>query len=257
MTKTTTLASAVLCALAGSALAGPTYVLDADRDNRLLNRYGASSHHAGYIMSIRTTWDSASERLTFSLTTEKHTGAPTQGFWLVISPGGNPKGHAGELAILYYDRGNGAGGETLSAYAYNGSNGSNSYGYPADFIVSTRDGSGWDAKFSQTDTAEARTMSFDIDASVIQAHKPKHPGSSPWTGVAFGDNVGIWLHTVANPLWTGAHYNSVGRLSWFAYRTEGYYDSVSMPTEVEAVPLPSGGILALAGLTAVAARRRR
>lgn len=243
-----------VAALAGAASAGPVFSFSATQSNGMFTSVGGVNNNAGVILEVSTTWNASTQRLSFNLVTD----GGTDGFWLALSPGDNPKGHAGELALIYFDRGEQRGNvPSMAVYAYNGVNGSNSWSNPGDFIVSTEDGSGWDANLSQGDDLDGnRFMSFDIDASVIQNHTPAFPGSSPWTGVAFGERAGIWMHTVQNPVNGGVAYDSNGQLTRFSYGKQGWWDGAGITTEV-VIPLPGTAGLGMAGLALVGLRRRR
>ncbi|MEN0021295.1 MAG: hypothetical protein AAF747_10470 [Planctomycetota bacterium] len=249
--------TAMMMAVAGLATvatAGPVYTFSGTPSNGLLTAHGGVNNNAGTILEVTSTWNAGSERLSFNLVTD----GGTDGFWLALSPGDNPKGHAGELALIYFDRGQDRGGvPSMAVYAYNGVNGSNSWNNPGDFIVSTEDGSGWDANLSQGNTVDGdRFMSFDIDASVIQNHTPAFPGSSPWTGVEFGERAGIWMHTVENPINGGVDYDTDGQLTQFSYGRQGWWDGAGIGTQV-VIPLPTTAALGLAGVGLVGIRRRR
>ena len=241
-------------ALAGAANAGQVFSFTATQSNGMFTSVGGVNNNAGVILEVGSTWNAATQRLSFNLVTD----GGTDGFWLALSPGDNPKGHAGELALIYFDRGQERGGvPSMAVYAYNGVNGSNSWSSPGDFIVSTEDGTGWDANLSQGNDVDGnRFMSFDIDASVIQNHTPAFPGSSPWTGVAFGERAGIWMHTVENPINGGVAYNANGRLTRFSYGKQGWWDGSGITAQV-VIPLPGAAGLGMAGLALVGLRRRR
>lgn len=243
-----------LAGLASAAVAGPTYKFHGTQSNGMFTSVGGVNNNAGTILEVASTWNTTTQRLTFDLVTD----GGTDGFWLALSPGDNPKGHAGELALIYFDRGQDRGGvPSMSVYAYNGVNGSNSWQNPGDFIVSTEDGSGWDANLTQGNDLDGnRFMSFDVDASVIQSHTPAFPGSSPWTGVEFGERAGIWMHTVENPVNGGVNYDSTGQLTRFSYGRQGWWDGAGISTQV-VIPLPTTAALGLAGVGLVGFRRRR
>ena len=246
---------AMIClgASAAAALAGPTYSFTATQNNGMLQQ-GAVSNAAGTILEVGATWRAGSQRLSFNLKTD----GTTDGFWLALSPGPNPKGTPGELALLYFDRGEASGNTSLAVYSYNGVNGSNSWNTPGDFIVSTEDGSGWDANLSAFDDFDGnRHLSFEIDASIIQAHVPNPPGNnSDWTGVSFGPQVGIWMHTVyTDGVRDISSFDANGRLTSFSFFRNGYWDGEGLQAVV--VPLPTAAGLGLAGVGLLGLRRRR
>ncbi|MEN0021603.1 MAG: hypothetical protein AAF747_12070, partial [Planctomycetota bacterium] len=216
-----------------SAVAQIEYVANVTRDN---GKLGSPNDAAGRIVEVNASWKPQQERLSFDVLTE----GKTDGFWLVLSPGDNPKGDDGELAIFYFDRGIQSGTPTLSAYAYNGQNKANSFNTPGDFIVSTLDGSGWDAQLTVDIGPNGHRLGFDIDASVIQSHNPARSGSEPWTGAAFGERVGFWLHTLDDGS-DLASYNNSGQLNNFRSGvTQGWYYSANITTTT----IPAPGVVA-------------
>jgi hypothetical protein len=122
-------------------------------------------------------------------------------FWLAVSSGANPKGQAGELALLYFD-GTGAGAPKVTAYGYNGENGFSSYydGSQAagtqtpDRIASSIANPSFLKRYdNSTDASGNKTVGFTIDKSVINSYVPQNSGSAPWQGINFSDKVGIWF----------------------------------------------------------------
>ena len=67
-----------------------------------------------------TSYDAGTQTFDWSYTVTDD----NDGFWLVVSPGPNPKGNATELAILFGDLGNSndPNDNRLTAYVYNGKN---------------------------------------------------------------------------------------------------------------------------------------
>ena len=180
----------------------------------------------------------------------------TDGLWLVLSPGENPKGHAGQLSIFFLDA---SGSQpTLLAYSYNGVNGHQSWkdGSPAagtqapDLILSSLKTTDWINSLSVVNVAGGgQKFSFDINAAAIQNHTPKYPGpqgQSEWTGSAFGNKFGIWMHTV-NGLETS--YQNGALKSW-TYCEEGWVDGGNLQT------VPEPGSMTALGLGIAAMLRR-
>src|SRR5690606_41362588 len=97
-----------------------------------------------------------------------HSSWNPDGSTLALNNGPNPKGHAGELALLYFDASRST--PVLTAYGYNGQNsvttfydGSHSNGtqFP-DLIDSSRGGPGWVHNLIKRDESNgSRTLGFE------------------------------------------------------------------------------------------------
>lgn len=218
---------------------------------------GFVNNAGGEFESVTTTYDDATSLFTFDLAFADQI---TDGFTLVVSPGPNPKGHAGELAILYVD-GTGAGNPEVTAYAYNGENTHLSWadGSPLpgvqnpDKIATTQGVNASDfLSVTQTDSGAGRVFSLTLDASTINGHTPAYPGPGgpgEWTGVAFAQEFGIWLHPAAG---LTTSYGTDGFLTDWKSKEHGWLDGSYFQT----VPTPAGAaVLAMGGLACV--RRRR
>ncbi|MBL8086567.1 MAG: PEP-CTERM sorting domain-containing protein [Chthonomonas sp.] len=177
-------------------------------------------------------------------------GKMTNGYWVVVSPGANPKGHAGELAIFYMDASGAT--PTLTAYAYNGQNGNSSWAVPGDKILSSKRASDLPDILdltNQTESNGSKTIGFKIKSAKVNNFVPANPGSTPWTGANFGNEIGIWFHPVVE---LSSGYNSSGFLTKWNYKAEGWYDAEHVKTVPEPATL---GALALGA--AVVLRRRK
>jgi MYXO-CTERM domain-containing protein len=211
---------------------------------------------AGRFTSARADYTPATNRFGFSST---FSDRRTDGYWLVVSPGANPKGHAGELALLYVDL-TSAAAPVVTAYNYNGENGFSSFRdgspasgiQPADKIASTRaseaSGKKLNAIVNVTNVGQGQRIDLVLDTTLIQNHNPRYPGDTPWTGLAFGQGFGIWWHPVKD-LTTG--YGNDGFLTRFDFCEQGWFDGAGFTT------VPTPGAAALVGMGAVAAMRRR
>jgi PEP-CTERM motif len=203
---------------------------------------------AGNVSQIFTTYDDVNEKLSWSFTIDAiapgltGSGQLSDGFWLAISPGPNPKGEKRELAIFYGDVRN----NRLTAYEYSGKNNANSFKRPGNLLGSFA--------LNSTDNGTAsRTMSFDIDVSAINSYR----SGSDWTGAAYGEHIGYWLHPVF-----GSTFKYDGdALTRFRYTGQGWYDkswkSTSSWDGFSSVPEPSSlVIMATAFLGGIVLRRR-
>lgn len=218
---------------------------------------GEQNPDGGRINNIKTTFNDVTNRMTFEVNLgATASGGRTDGFWLAINDGPNPKGHAGELGLLYFDA-FGPGGPVLTAYNYNGFNGDTSYydGSPAsgiqapDKIASSLKTPGFVNSLTFVNNANGtRTLGFDIDATVINNHTPLYPGSSPWTGIGFDNKIGMWLHTVNN---LTTSYGTDGYLKNWSYTEQGWFDA----SNKDAVPEPATMVV-LGGAVAMALRKR-
>ncbi len=213
---------------------------------------------AGEFQSIHAEYNDASERFLWSVTFADQI---TDGYTLAINDGPNPKGHAGELGLIYFDASNGA--PIVTVYAYNGVNSQNSYadGSPAagtqapDMILAS-DGVTNHASIMQASVVDdmmngTRTMTLELDATIINNHIPANPGPdgpSEWTGVQFAELLGLWMHPVTN---LNASYDSEMALtSWGG--TQGWFDGANFTTTV-----PAPGAFALLGMGGLVMSRRR
>lgn len=217
---------------------------------------------AGRFEHMQGSFNRATNTFSFYGSFSANQGVTPDGFWLVVSPGPNPKGHESELAIFYLDAS--AGKKEVYAYAYNGVNGNNSFKdgsaaggtqAPDKIYSSKADPSRmFDITSVYNAQTNTKTLGFSMDASVIQNHVPKYgtpQQKSDWTGAAFGENIGIWWHPVSG-LSTSTSSNY---LSKFDYCEQGWFDGKDMPTNP--VPEPTTMIALGAGLVASLRRRNR
>ncbi|MFK8067146.1 MAG: hypothetical protein AB8D52_02780 [Gammaproteobacteria bacterium] len=203
--------------------------------------------NAGDISAVNTSFDSDTNAFSMKYTVNSNGSALANGMTLVLGSGNS----GSNFAMLYADSKSG----NISAYKYAGKN---SYANSA-FIES------FGGKF-ETDTSIANqtTFSFDIDASKINNF-----AGGDWTGLGFGETMGIWLYAVKTD--GDPTYNANGSLASFGYSNSGWstYDSrmnglraqVSNPPLTPPVPpvnVSESGTLALAsiGLFGMVARRR-
>lgn len=248
MTKT--ISSIIMIgAVAGQALAGDTaFVWNWNEgDSR-------TSANGGHIESVHARFDSQTDRFTWNVVFGNQI---TDGYTLAVNDGPNPKGIAGELALLYFDASDND--VVVSAYGYNGRNTQTSYrdGEPQGGdqaptrIQTTLAESDWVIEATANDTVDGkREFNLTIDASDINGYGLAR-GLSDWTGIGFDDRIGVWFHPVRN---LSSSYNTQGFLSsWNG--SQGWLDNSNL--SATAVPMPAPVSLAAVGITAVVARRRR
>jgi hypothetical protein len=217
--------------------------------------YG-TNNNGGTFESITSCFDTVTNELSWSVT---FSDAVTKGFTLALNDGPNPKGHAGELALLYVDA-NVADNVKIVAYAYNGQNTRDSYkdgngnvaGDQAPDFIQNLGNAGNILSAGVSDNAGKRTISFTIDASDINAHSPLYPDAvDPWFGIGFAEKLGIWFHPFKtfNPT-----YAVDGSISALSASGEGWFDGSNFDTDIK---VPTPGAASLAGLAALAFLRRR
>jgi len=158
---------------------------------------------AGTIGATAASFDSLTGELRFSTRVVKDAGKTPNAFTIALNEGPNPKGHA-ELALLYLDCA--AGLPIVTVYAYNGANtltswsdGSSASGtQPPDAILSSLLDPSFVHEARCTDTGAAVDFTLNIDTTEINRHNPTYMAAWDWTGVGFGDRLGIWFHPIAN-----------------------------------------------------------
>ena len=230
-------ASAVAGALMAQPAMAATYSYSVD------NPSGSSAQ--GDITNFSTSYNDASETLSLSFTVDNLIG---NAGWLAMSPGPNPKGVTGELALLYFDF---AGGD-IYAYSYSGENNGGSWNDPGDYIATFTD------VLSTSVVGSLTTLSFsNLAVSAIQSHIPNPDAElGDWTGISFAEQLGIWFHIVNATVFD----TNNGEIT--AFGTSGYqtwYDTRDRTTTVT-VDVAEPSILALFGIGALAmgaARRRK
>jgi len=225
---------------------------------------GGRSNAGGTWNSFNATYNSSTNTFSLDVT---FSDAVTNALSFAISPGPNPKNHPGELAYFYMADGtNQPEDVTLSAYGYNGKN-TNSYkdgnGYAGgnqspDLIASSELDDSWIQSMSVTTEGGMRTFSLTIDASIINGHVPMYPSATePWTGVEFGESIGIWARAWDRSGANGTTYED-GLIKGWSYGKNGWFDAANL--EATVIPLPPAfalggfGLLSACGLAAL--RRR-
>jgi len=226
---------------------------------------GAISNAAGTFESIQASYNDVSKELVWNAT---FSDQQTRAYTLAINNGPNPKGKAGELALIYFDADLNPSTPRVSVFGYNGANAANSYldgdglvgGNQATVKVhknatAAAEANDWLKVASMQDVGSKRIFSLTIDASVINGFVNPYSAqyNVPWTGAAFAEKLGLWFHTYKN-IDTG--YDGNGYLNKWTANTTGYFDGSNFSTLL-AVPMPSAVGMGLVGLAAVGYIKRR
>lgn len=207
------------------------------------------NNNGGSIENIKALFNEDTNRFVWDVTFSDQV---TEGYTLAITGGPNPKGIAGEVALLYFDASGGS--PIVTAYGYNGLNSQTSYkdGQPQsgdqapDRVATSLVDFPFVNQASVTDFDGKRRLSLTLNATTVQSHLPPvNPGE--WTGLAFGEQIGIWFHPVKN---LSSSYGQDGFLtSWSG--NQGWLDGSGFQTT------PTPGALALLGLGGLCATRRK
>lgn len=254
--KSMLLAAAGVAAIGSSAMADVIHVWDwsASADGTSgLNMNG------GEFSAIHAEFNVDTQRFLWQVTFADQI---TDGYTLAVNSGPNPKGHAGELALVYFDTT--APSPMVTVYAYNGQNSMTSYrdgsqisGIQSPDMILASDTNENHSAIMQASVVDnmdgSRVMTLELDASMINAHNPAYPGPdgpSEWTGLQFSEALGLWMHPLAN---LNSSYNQDGSLDQWS-GTQGWFDGSNFETTT--IPAPAGA-LALGGAGLLTARRRR
>lgn len=172
--------------------------------------------------AFSVSYDTDSERLSWSSSFTQVGSNQIDGGWLVISDGPNPKRHDKEFAIFYLDASD-INDTRITAYAYNGKNNASSW-RTNEFLQS------WTNALMVEDNGGERTLSFDLDVSGINSANV----GSAWKGSQFGDHLGVWFHAGRNT--RAAYDNEDGSLTHFQTQAK-WFDSAQLHTTKD-VPEP-------------------
>ena len=225
---------------ASAALASPVYQFNASNPS-------PQNSAAGQISSIASTYDAGTQMFNWDVTFSNGVAAHTDGYWLVVSTGPNPKGSQGQLAIMYFDATNLA-NPAVSIYRYNGQNSNSSYSTPGDLLASTKASGQTTIQASASDSGGKRTFDLQVSAAAINSKYNAGNGYPDWQGIQYGSQIGVWFHPVAN---LTTSYNGQ-KLTNFC-GTEGWFDSANECT----TKIPAPGSLAILATGGVLAARRR
>jgi len=250
-----TLCAAAAIAASGAAANASLYQWNFDRAVGGDGSYGINDN-GGTIERVFAEFDSSTNRLLWEVTFSDQV---TEGFTLAVNDGPNPKGHAGELALLFFD----ASDKTdprVTAYGYNGKNSASSFkdgdGNTSGNQVPDRIfGANTRSMFSDMsaiDTPDGkRILSFEMDATILRDHTPAYANpEGGWYGIGFAEQLGLWMHPFRN---FDATYDADGFISSFSKSGEGWFDGKEFTT----VPTPGSAALALIGAVMFGPARRR
>jgi hypothetical protein len=210
----------------------------------------AQNPNAGAISNINASFNNTTDAFSWDVTYSDGATKDTDGFWLVVNDGPIPRGTPDEYAIIYFDATNLA-APKVSVYRYSGQNNGLSWQTPGDLLLTNQmAGSGITATATQTGTQRRFQLSFDATGVNTRYSAATSPSFPDWDGVEFGNNIGVWFHTVAGASF--GYNNTTKKINSFSFNKEGWLDTENQRT----IPAPaSAALVALGGL--VAARRRR
>ncbi|MFT7559199.1 MAG: hypothetical protein ACI93R_001104 [Flavobacteriales bacterium] len=189
----------------------------------------SGSAGGGDVTDISLTYSDTAERLSGSFTVAENNGRIADTGWMVLSGGANPKGSEGDYGIMYMDF---VSGDSW-LYQYNGENNPSSY-MGAPLLAY------FDNAMTVSATGSTRSASFNYDLSGVSAP------SSTWSGMGFGDQVGVWFHGLVGSFDADAdgidgYDGDMGHQFW-------HDTSYSTTTEVDVPEIDAAGIPLAAGL---------
>jgi hypothetical protein len=183
----------------------------------------------------------------------------TQGFTLAINDGPNPKGHAGELGLVYFDATSAT--PEITVYSYNGLNSSTSFkdgngevggNQTPDRIKGRTEKDQWVTTGSVEPLGAGQRFILEIQTADIRNHNPLYPsGQDDWFGIGFAEKIGWWFHTYKN---LQTSYDGDQLTNW-SFSGEGWSDTTNITTTLVPTPGPIA-LVALAGIVAGTRRRR-
>jgi hypothetical protein len=219
------LAAVGLCGLLGAgaaSAAGITPSVNSGKTYNFLGAGGGGGALGDLSQGIQLSYNPALSSL--RITTAFKNNA-VDGYWLAISPGGNPKGVGNELAILYMD----LKANKYAVYNYNGFNGNNSYAVGGSSPVSFLKGG--DAGM----TKAGNTYTFNLNVDGINNSPLSKNGN--WSGMEFEDKLGLWYHFFSGDV----RFNPDGSLQRLSIVNSGWNDYVNLSTAVKCNNAATGG----------------
>lgn len=147
------------------------------------------------------------------------------GFWLVVTDGGNPKGDGSSHAILYGDIKN----DRITAYTYDGKNSEKS------FATGTLLGT-YENAF--TDGGTHMKYGYDLTNFSLDVSGLNNALGPDFDGVVLGPDAGIWFHQSTGSEFT---YGADGSITDYVFDNQTFLDRGNDPTRVlAAVDCASG-----------------
>ena len=189
-------------------------------------------------VSANYRFDSVSEVLNLTFDVDASDGV--DGFWFVLNDGPAPAADPqGDLSIFFSDL------SDIWAYQYTDQDNSN------DNTLLEK----WDNTVSVSNTNGVATISFELDASSLNALNL----TQDWAGVAFDEMIGTWLHPTLNTFDNcGGSYEQNGSLNCFNMNNWiGWDESNGTATPVASVSEPSAVLLLCLGVLGLAMAKRR
>lgn len=148
-------------------------------------------------------YDDVNESYAFKFTDS----GDSDGFWLVVTDGDNPKGDGSSHAILYGDIKN----NRITAYTYDGTNSANSY--EAGTLLGT-----YENAFQDAGTRDGLPLTmFTLDTSMVNMALD----TPEWDGITTGATGGIWFHKSTGSEFT---YGENGELTDYVFASQTFLD---------------------------------
>ena len=192
----------------------------------------------GTVTNISTSYSTNSQFSWEYTITPDSNGRLSNGFFLVVNNGGNPKHFLGELAIIYGDFATG----DISIYEYNTRQ--TSYQNTDGFLGS------FNGALDITNVNGLQTAHFSLDVAEINALT--HLGSN-WRGIQFDESLGYWFHPFIS---TNFETNDAGHITAFSKVAQGWVDTAYKTTTTSETPEPSSILLLLSGIVGLSLRKR-
>lgn len=191
------------------------------------------SARAGDLTSLSLNYSDTDDALSGSFTfQETSRGQVADTGWMVLSHGPNPKGNEEDYGILYMDFIN----RDSWLYQYNGQNDPSSYANSPLLAY-------YNDSLNVARANNAMSVDFAVDFTNIQAPT----NADNWTGMSFGQHVGVWFHGLLGQI--RGDENGISHIRGSG-RAQSWYDTSNQRThtvpEIDAAGLPLIATLMLA-----------